>query len=55
MRINGQGMWYIFQRTKMQTEIWWVVLKEKDHTKVLGLHGKVYYKNSIIVCALDFI
>ena len=55
MRINGQGMWYIFRRTEMQTEVWWVILKEKDHTKVFGLHGKVYYKNSITGCAVDFI
>jgi hypothetical protein len=48
-------MWYIFWRTEMQTEIWSVILKEKDCMKVLGLHGKVYYKNSIIGCALDFI
>lgn len=50
------GVWYsIFRRTEMQTDIWWVILKEKDHMKLLGLHGKVYYKNSIIGCALDFI
>jgi len=48
-------MWYIFRRTEMRTEIWWVILKEEDHMKLFGLRGKVYYKNSIIGSALDCI
>jgi hypothetical protein len=39
--LDGQGMWYAWEREEMCTGFWWESLKEEDHLKGQGVDGRM--------------
>ena len=41
---DGPGMWHVWGRGEVHTELWWEKLNERDHMKILGENGSIILK-----------
>ena len=41
-KLNGRGVFYVWEKIEVHTEFWWVDLKEKGHLEDIGVDGRQY-------------
>jgi hypothetical protein len=43
-KLDGQGMWHVWETGEVHTGFWWGNLRERDKWKDLGIDGWIIFK-----------
>jgi hypothetical protein len=53
--VMGAGMWHIWGRSDVHTELCWVNWKFRDHLEDLGIDGRIDISNLVIQISIKIV